>query len=170
VQLGYLPLYGGDATVGSVGTVAFSGRLAYRLPVGARGAALEGYFEHAPQDTDPYNRAPGLSFAGLALRQSLGLDPAARLDPFLSAGLGWMRIDAEEIVCRLPECFAEGGPSFRDGDVATITLGAGLLVPLGRRAALRVDGRGFIPVGGPGGGSDNGKFRPELAGGVQARF
>jgi hypothetical protein len=146
-QIGYLPLYGGDATVGSISTWAASARVAYRLPLGPRHIALEAYLAHAPQDDDPYSRAPAFTFVGALARLSLRADARKGIDPFLGIGVGRMRVDVEEIDCPPPNCFAEGGPGFRDARLTTWALDAGALLPVARWFALRGDVRLYLPLG-----------------------
>lgn len=169
-QIGYLPLYGGDATVRGISTWAVSARVAYRLPMGPRHIALEAYLAHAPQDHDPYNRAPAFTFVGALARLSVRAGARDGVDPFLGVGLGRMRVDAEEIDCPPPNCFAEGGPGFRDARLTTWALDAGVLLPVFRWCALRGDVRLYVPLGGSSEVGSSAGVRTELAGGLSIRL
>lgn len=169
-QAGYLPLYGGDATVGSISTWARSARVTYRLPLGPRRLALEAYLAHAPQDHNPYNHAPAFTFMGALARLSLRADPRDGVDPFLGIGLGRMRVDVEEIDCPPPDCFAEGGPGFRDARLMTWAVDAGVLVPVVRWFALRGDIRLYAPRGESGEVGNSVGVRIEFAVGLTLRL
>lgn len=146
VQLGFVPLYGGDATVGSVSTWMPSLGLGYRLPLSGRRTVIEASVAHPGQDRDPYNRAPAFTFLGLLLRHSLRPVIGDGVEPFLTVGLGQLRVDAEEIVCEPPTCFREGGPSFVDATFTTIVGGR-----LRGRAPGRVERRAAYQALGAGG-------------------
>ena len=168
-QVGFLPLYGGDATVGGVSTWLPSVGLGYRLPVAGHRAVIETSVAHAGEDRDPYNRAPAFTFFGVLLRQSVGQVSREGVDPFLTVGLGRLRVDADEIVCE-PPCFREGGPNFVDGTFTTIVGGGGLVLPLSRWGALRGDVRLFLPLNARVDDGDSGDVRFELAGGLVLRM
>jgi hypothetical protein len=169
-QIGYLPLYGGDATVGDISTWARSARVAYRLPLGPQRLTLEAYLAHAPQDRDPYNRAPAFTFVGALARLSLRSDPRNGVDPFLGIGWGRMRVEVEETECPPSNCFDEGGPGFRDVGLATLALDAGVLIPVARWFALRGDARLYAPRGKSSEVGDSVGRRLELGVGLSIRL
>jgi hypothetical protein len=124
--------------------------------------AVEAYFAHAPQDHNPYNRAPALTFVGAVSRISLRADPRRGVDPFLGIG--------EEIQCPPPNCFSEGGPAFRDANLTTLTLDGGVLIPIVRWAALRGDVRLYSPYGDSSEVGDSVGRRIEYAVGLSIRL
>lgn len=168
-QFGFVPLYGGDATVGSVHTWLPSVGAGYRLGVVERRMVVEAAFAHVGQDHDPYNRAPAFTFWGALLRYALLRSGEKGIEPFLSVGIGRLRVDAEEIVCEPPECFAEGGPNFVDGTFTTIVFGGGAVWALTRWGAVRGDIRWYVPMP-PDGAADSDNGRLELAAGVVLRL
>jgi len=117
-------LYGGDATVGSVGVGGWS--LAARIRTGHH-IGGEAFFSFSSAQDNPYNRAPGLKLAGAAATVSLSDTPHAGFDAY--AGLGVTSIRVDEWIgsagCRIEDgCFAEGGPSFANGeDTAPLVVG-----------------------------------------------
>lgn len=169
-QIGYLPLHGGSGSVGSTSTWAPSARITYRLPLGPQRLAVEAYFAHAPQDHNPYNRAPAFTFVGAVSRISLRADPRRGVDPFLGIGVGRMRVEVEEIQCPPPNCFSEGGPAFRDANLTTLTLDGGVLIPIVRWAALRGDVRLYSPYGDSSEVGDSVGRRIEYAVGLSIRL
>ena len=171
-QVGRLPIYDGDATVGSISTWAPSARIAYRLPLGLQTIAVEAYLAHVSQDNNPYNRVPAFTFVGALARLSLRDDPRQGVDPFLGFGVGRMRVDVEEreTECLPPNCFAEGGHNFLDARLTTLTLDAGVLVPLVRWAALRGDVRLYMPRGNSADVGDSAHRRIEYAVGASFRL
>jgi len=171
VQVGFLPLYGGDVTVGSVYTTAVSGRVGYRLPGALSRTLVEAYLAGAAPDEDPYNPAPRLRAVGAAARIALRPPRARAVEPFAAVGVGQLTIDAREIDCDpATGCIDEGGPNFRDGTFTTALAGGGLMVPIARRAAVRVDLRALVPLGARANAGDSGRLRPEAAGGLTLRF
>jgi hypothetical protein len=169
-QVGHMPLYGGDGSVGTISTWAASVRLGYRLPLGPQRIAIEAYVAHAPPDDDPYNRAPAFTFVGAVARFSLRADPRRGIDPFLGIGFGRMQVEVEEVECAPPNCFAEGGPNFRDARLPTWAFDVGALIPLSRRFALRGDVRLYAPLGESGEFGDSVNRRRELAIGLTIRL
>lgn len=141
-QLNYLPVYGGDATVGSLSTWGVTGRLSFQVQQNLR---VEGIFTHAPQDRDPSHRVPRIHYYGVAVQLSL-LSPSTEADLFFLGGFSFMNVAVEEIECRAEDgCFNEGGPGYSDGTEATGIAGMGMSVPMGRSVALLLDGRWHLP-------------------------
>jgi len=169
VQGGHVPLYSGDGSVSDVHTRMLSARLGRRLPISSR-YVIEAYAAHAPQDRDPYNRAPSFTTAGVAARLALAKVTSRSLEPFVTMGAGWLHVQAEkEISCSFEDgCLNEGGPSFRDGSSPAMLIGAGLMIPLARAVAIRADGRAHAPIGMKDGGSSS-SLRLELAVGLTFR-
>jgi hypothetical protein len=170
LQIGFLPLYGGDATVGGVSTWLRSGAVGYRLPLWNRSTSLEASLAHVSQNHNPYDRAPAFTFVGFMLRQSLRAGAATGLQPYLGAGVGRLRVDAEEITCLPPLCLAEGGPNFRDGTFTTLVTSIGLVVPLTTWGAVTGETRLFLPQGRRSDAGDSDNTRPEFAVGLMLRL
>lgn len=168
-EVNFLRLYGGDATVGSVTGRGFTVRIGYR-PTASRRTLLEAYGMHAPEDRDPYNRAPQIDALGLAGSYLLR-DASKRVNPYLTLGGGLYRVDAQkEPPCRIEEgCFDEGGPSFRDATLTSAVAGAGLYVTVIPLVALRADARIYAPLGASDGARDSGEVRPSFSIGVSIR-
>ena len=158
----WLPLSGGNATVGATRAAGLSGRISYRLPT-IEAIALEAFYTHAPADDDPYNRVPALTFAGVQVR--LGPRPALnrRVTGFVLGGFEQLRVEAEEIVCDPPLCMGEGGARFHDARLAAGLAGAGIAWVLTPRLLLRSDGRVHVPLGASPGLGASGDKRLELS-------
>ncbi len=168
-EVSFLPLYGGDATVGSVTGRGFAVRVGYR-PTASRRALFEVYGLRVPEDRDPYNRTPQIDALGLA-GSYLVRDANTRVNPYLTFGGGLYSVDAQEKPpCRIEEgCFDEGGPSFQDATLVAAVAGAGLYVTVIPLVALRADGRLYAPLGASDGARDSGELRPSLSIGVSIR-
>jgi len=169
-EASFLRMYGGDATVGSVTGRGFALRVGYR-PTASRRALLEVYGMRAPEDRDPYNRAPQIDAFGFSGSYLLR-DASKRVNPYLMLGGGLYRVDAQkQPPCRVEEgCFDEGGPSFRDATLASAVAGTGLYVTIIPLVALRADARIYAPLGASDGARDSGEVRPSFSIGASIRL
>lgn len=139
-------LYSGDATVGAYSGWGLTGSIALRSrsPVGG-----EVFFAFSPKDSDPYSRSPRLLIPGGWVTVSFIGDPTSGADMFLAVGAtymhtaGWLDYSG----CQPPECFAEGGPNFRNGGEFRLVWGAGFAYHLPKLLSLRMDLR--VPSGIP---------------------
>jgi hypothetical protein len=165
VRGSYLPLYGGDATVGSVNGSAAT--LEAGLSLGASGRAeVSSFYTISPRSDDPYNRTPQIVLAGILLSVWRGVDTS--VGPVLSVGLGAIDVVPSRIEnCEPPLCFNEGGPTFRDARFATVVGGLGLDVRIIENLRLRVDGRAHLPLGADDAAAQSGDLRPEIGAGIR---
>jgi hypothetical protein len=165
VQVGYVPLYGGDATVGSLHTWLLSARVARSLPVVGRHTMLELSYAAAAKDRNPYNFAPAVRILSVGLRRVSWPDEGRPVRLFALAGLGRFWVDGDETTCTF-EC----GPSFKDGAFTTAFGGIGLFLRLSRWGALRGDVRLWVPLDEDATAGSSNDPRAELAFGVAARL
>jgi hypothetical protein len=161
----YLPLYSGDATVGSVHNWAATVDAALLLgPNGEAGVAA--FYTISSRDSDPYNRAPRIQLAGLLLTLSRGNQ--ASISGVGAFGLGFIDVTAEPISgCEPPLCFAEGGPSFRDARLPTVIGGLGFEARIGGPLRLRLDARAHLPLGEDEAHGDSGRLRLDIGAGFR---
>jgi hypothetical protein len=168
-QVSYVPLYGGGATEGP-GYAGFgpSLRLAYEPRFAHGRAFVEGHGTRTFAGGTLYK--PQLTSLGVMLGASLG----RRTGPvrgLVAAGLSRLHVDVEDDTpCLPPLCFTEGGRSFRDAELTTLTAGAGIVVPGGDRLGLRVDLRVHAPFSSDSTVGDSGDTRFELALGLLIRW
>lgn len=165
----WLPLSGGNATIGASSAAGLTGRISYRLPV-VEIVTLEGVYTRTSQDDDPYNRVPGLTFAGVQARVGSRPAPADRFAVFALGGLERMQVDAEEVVCDPPLCMWEGGGRFHDARLTAGVAGAGVSWLLGTRLLIRSDMRLHVPFGASPALESSGSSRLELALGFGVRL
>ena len=142
----WVSLYFGDATVGGYSGWGLTGGVALRSrsPFGG-----EVFFAFSPKDEDPYSRSPRFLIPGGWLTISFNGNPTAKADIFL--GLGVANVNTagarDYSGCLLPECFAEGGPDFEDGNDLTVVWGGGASYHFPGLLSLRLTLR--VPAGTP---------------------
>jgi hypothetical protein len=142
-QLTYVPLYGGDATVGSVSGWGASVSAGMRLTSKAR---VDVFLTHVPADDDPLDRGPQVQLGGVTVGRTW-YGPEMGL--FVAGGVGFIAIDTRpRPVCDPPFCFAEGGPSFVDVTLPTVLLSAGYDIPTSAPLRVRTTVRVHMPFGG----------------------
>lgn len=130
LQASFVPVYGGDATVGPITAWAGTARAGLRLgPV----TSVELVASLLPRDDDPYHRVPGIGYYDALFRFRF-TRPDLPVEAFFSVGYSLIRYDVHEIVCR-PEdgCIDEGGPGFDDGSTWVPVFGLGYSTPLAGR-------------------------------------
>jgi hypothetical protein len=164
VRGSYLPLYGGDATVGSVSGSAAT--LEAGLSLGAsRQTEVSSFYTISPRSDDPYNRTPQIVLAGLLLSVWRGVD--SPVGPVFSLGLGAIDVVPSRIEnCEPPLCFNEGGPTFGDARFVTAVGGLGLDIRIVENLRLRVDGRVHWPLGADEAAAQTGDRRLEIGAGI----
>jgi hypothetical protein len=169
VELGlrgsYLPLYSGDATVGSVHNWAATVDAALLLgPHGGTGVAA--FYSISPRSSDPSNRAPRIQLGGLLLTLSRGVETS--MSAVGAIGLGFIDVAADgRSGCEPPVCFDEGGPSFGDARLPTAIAGVGFDLTLGGPLRLRLDARGHLPLGADDADGDAGDLRIDIGAGFR---
>lgn len=171
VERSFMRLSLGTATVAPLTGYGVAARIGYRPAALSRRALFEAYGLHAPSDSNPYNKTPQVSTAGLAASILLR-KPHRRVNPYLRLGGGVYHVDAqEERPCR-PEdgCFDESGVSFRDATLASALMDAGLYMAIIRPLAARVGAQLYIPVRAPDQVRDSGTTRPALSIGITIRL
>ena len=143
VEGSYVPVYEGDATVGSLSAFGVTARAGVWVAPKVRADA---FLTHAPGDDDLSTALPKLTYYGVLVGSSnLGM-PGSGLTLFLEGGYGWMRVDhvADLSGCRPPECFAEGGPQLREGTEGSVLLGAGAEAKLSESVYAIAGGRWHV--------------------------
>ena len=139
-------LYGGDATVGGYSGWGLTGGLALRSrsPFGA-----EAFFAFSPKDEDPYTPSPRFLIPGGWVTISFSGDPTAKADVFLGLGAAFVNTAGapDHSGCQPPECFAEGGPDFRNGNDLVFIWGGGVSYHLPGLLSFRLAVR--VPSGEP---------------------
>lgn len=138
----YVPVYEGDATVGSLSALGVTATVGVWVAPKIR---IGTFLTHALGDADPMTALPELTYYGLMVGTSNIRAPGAPVSVFLEAGYGWMRVDdaTDSSGCRLP-CFAEGGPHLRDGTEGSVVIGAGVEARVFERLYVRGGGRWHV--------------------------
>lgn len=168
VQVSRFSLYAGDATVGAIGQTGLTARVAVR-GAGSR-LAVEPYYSISPKDDDPYHRAPRLDLFGTARTYALLSPDSAWSVPLLRWGFGGQRVDAQEPPPCFPPCFAEGGPSFRDGWAPALMYGIGVRMKMTGPVLLRADLDRHRALASRRAGSDTRRSRTVLSLGLGVRL
>ena len=139
-------LYGGDATVGGYSGWGLTGGLGLRSrsPFGA-----EVFFAFSPKDEDPYSPSPRFLIPGGWVTISFVGNPTSGADVFMGLGTAYVNTAGapDNSGCQPPECFAEGGPDFRDGNDLAFDWGGGVSYHLPGLFSLRMVVR--VPSGTP---------------------
>jgi hypothetical protein len=134
----WVPLYEGDATVGDYSTWGVTGSLGIRssFPLGG-----ELFLAFTPKDDDPYARSPRILIPGGWLTFSFMEAPTQGVDLFVAAGAAYVDIAGwpDSSDCVPPDCFAEGGPNFRNGSELSFLWGGGLAYRFPSGLLLRLD-------------------------------
>jgi hypothetical protein len=161
----YLPLYRGDATVGSVSGSAAT--LEAGLSLGAsRQTEVSSFYTISPRSDDPYNRRPQIVLAGILLSIWRGVH--SPIGPVFSFGLGAIDVVPSRIEnCEPPLCFNEGGPNYGDARFATAIGGLGLDIRIIENLRLRVDGRVHWPLGADEAAGQTADRRLEIGAGIR---
>jgi hypothetical protein len=164
LRVSRLPLYGGDVTVGSVATWAWTVSAGLRVGDLATGH-LEAFYTLSPMDTDPHNNAPRIQLAGIMF--GFSRPPEAEWSFVGSVGAGVIDIRPEPRgACDPPLCFDEGGAHFEEATLPTAVGRLGVHARLIPRLHTRLDARVHWPFGGPSEVGDSDNLRLEIGLGV----
>lgn len=158
-----MPLYRGDATVGSQLGVGPAIGLGVLSPNGR--FAIEAAYSYAANDNRT-GRPRVHSVTGVVTRRYGSLQ--AGISGWIGAGLGglWIRPHANLEICEPPGCSIDGGPGFNEANLITGVATAGGEIPVGANLGLRVDVRGLLPFNAPDAIGNSGNARLQFGAGV----
>jgi hypothetical protein len=161
----YLPLYSGDATVGSTHGWGVTTQIAVTLD--SSGATeVSGFYTLVPRDKDPYNRTPRIQMAGGMVSLSRGIE--SRLTGVGMLGLGIIDYSPVDLgSCELPLCFAEGGGSYGRERHPTFIAGVGVEGALTPRVRIRIDVKQHLPLGADDATGGTGERRTDVGVGLR---
>ena len=177
VQAGVMPLHFGGGDPGGASGTLWSGRVGYRPPLRGREAPRRLAIELSASRVAPGgwgSADPGVTTLGISLRESLrSVARPGHVDPFLGAGVSWLRVTPSALPVCEPPCMREGVKDWRDARFTMLMLGGGVVLPLPgalSSTGVRGDGRLHVPIQGPDEpGASEGTW-VELSAGVRVTF